>query len=231
MKPKKDQTTDGKGGDDSEKGLLDKIKSLFKDDSDADADLDGSDTPADDDGGQDDADDDDAAGDAAAEGDDTPDDAADTPDDEDVDDSPLPGDDGEKKFTQTEANKFVTKRLAAQKKSLTEKFEKEKKQFASRIGQLEKQLNGYLNGDRESVKAEFEALPEAIRETAPGNLDSTKGVAAIKKWLPKAKKLAETVSTGSKGNKPDFKPLKPGSRESDEETLKQAKKHSIYSSF
>jgi hypothetical protein len=229
MSKEKDQTTDGKG----------KVEEKAKAGAPADdADLKkGSETPADNEGGNEEEtsstdSDEEIDLDLLDESEPNKSTESDSDEDEDGDADPLPGDDGEKKFTQTEANAFVQKRLSDQKKSLTGKFKKELEARDTTISNLKKQLGTYLKSDKEALQTELDALPEAIREMAPGKLETAKGIAAVKRWMPKAKKLAENLG-GVKvpGNRTDFRPNAPGKGESDDEVAKKAKKHSIYSSF
>lgn len=219
-KPKKDQNTDGKGADE------------VKDEA-ANADPNGSDTSAENDEGHVDLDEllDDESDDNPdpAKADKDEDDEVD-PADEEGDSDPLPGDDGEKKFTQTDLNNLVTERLKKQKRSLIKAHDAEKTRLNSQIDTLKKQLGNYLKADKETLESELEALPESIREMAPGKLESAKGIAAVKRWLPKAKKLASEFGTRKPGNSGDPKPKgNPGKDEG--ELAASARKHSIYKSF
>jgi hypothetical protein len=235
-KSKTDQTTDGKGktADEKKRGLLAKIASLFDDDSAGDADLDGAGTSTDETEG-DEVDEmvepDEEAETSAEPGDAESAEAEESEPDEEVADEPLPGDDGKKKFTQTDLNNLVNERLAKQAKRLRKEFAKEKDGMDRRITALQKQINGYLESDKANVQAAFDALPEVVRKSAPAkNLDSPKNIAAIKRWLPSVQELAKAVS-GRPGNSGSFQPIGTTPDSAEDELVAKAKKHSIYASF
>lgn len=163
----------------------------------------------------------------------TPADATQTEDEED--DEPLAGDDGEKKFTQTELNKFVKERLKKEKT----KFGKLEKDYSAKVTALTTELETYRNEAKAAVKAEFDSLPEEVRELSPASLESAEGIAAIKAWLPKAKNLATKLATPTPETKPEDKktpgngvnPKPNGVTPSAEDLKDKARKHSIYASF
>jgi Skp family chaperone for outer membrane proteins len=151
---------------------------------------------------------------------------------EEEDDEPLPGDTGEKKFTQSDVNKFVKTRLKTEKA----KYDAKVTAAQDEVKTLKTELESYRKTALESAKAEFDKLPEEVRALAPAKLDDPEGVNTINAWLPNAKKLAEKLATPAKeekpkpGNKSDFKPGSPAGAD-EKELAEKAKSHSIYKSF
>jgi hypothetical protein len=157
----------------------------------------------------------------------------------DEDDEPLAGDDGEKKFTQTEVNKMISERLKKKTGKLTTEFTTRETGLKEAVATLTTELQGYRNAAKESVQAEFDALPQEVRELAPASLETAEGVAAIKSWIPKAKTLADKLATPAPEVKPNRTPgngdgPKPNGTTpavDDAALIEKAKTHSIYSSF
>lgn len=235
MKAKKDPNTKGKGD-----STLDKIKSLLGLESDAGLN-DGSDTSADDEEGKKktpealDGTDNDSDSDAADDNDsddDNADDDSDSKDDDDSDDDAEPKKDDKKKaakkieLTQEELDEIIKKRLAKQKKSMS----KEGTDSEAKLKQLEAIVAGFVEKENAAVKAEYDKLPEVIRDLAPAEADTPEGIEAIKAWMPKAKSLVAKLEKKDpkKGNGNDFKPKGKPATDIDEDTLKSVRQHSIY---
>jgi hypothetical protein len=169
-------------------------------------------------------------------------DAVVTPADEDTDDTEEgegegegeEGDEGKPQFTQAQLDSKIKSRLAKQKKTL-------ETAHAAKVTELEAQI-ATLTGERDtfrsdvvaSVKAEFEALPEEIRAAQTADINTPEGFKAIRDWLPTGKSLADKLATAAKvpGNGDDPNPAGLGGETTtDEELVKQAKSHSLYTNF
>lgn len=161
-----------------------------------------------------------------------PEPVADQPAAEPEEEELLEGDDGEKRFTQTDLNNAVKKRLAKE----GSKFAAKETTFEKTISELKTELDTYRLAERESVQSKLDALPDEVKVLAPAALDTADGVMAVKAWLPKvealASKLKEAPAPAPKpGNGSDPKPKGISPTESDEDLVEAAKKHSIYQSF
>jgi hypothetical protein len=233
---KPDSNTDGKGKSETEKkkGIIEKIAALFNDEVEDAADSEPADTSTEvEEELEGDADGEATETETPAEEGITP--ADDTKgkkaDEETEEEEPLPGDDGEKRFTQTDVNNVVQKRLKSQEDRITRKFTKEKSDLEKKVANLQKQIDSQLEAEKGSIQSAFEALPEAVRKLAPAsNLDTAKNIAAVKRWLPNAAELVKSV-TGKPGNSAGFRPLDTKPEEKEEDVVAKAKQHSIYSSF
>lgn len=171
---------------------------------------------------------------------------ADTEDDEfDAEEDELPGEDGEKKFTQSELNFHVKKRLAKQKSGYDAKISEKE----SEIESLKSELSQYRKLESSVVKAEFDSLPEALRDTFPGDISTPEGISQAKKWIPAAKKLASSLNLSDDSSDSEesnskapagngANPKKKGGMSGEESggddeksVLDKVKSHSIYKSF
>lgn len=221
-----DQKTDGKGAKKS--GLIDRLTAWLAENADGDADASTADLNA--------ADDEDTSlePNEGDEGDQPNEDGdinkTEAPDDTKPDGEGKP----EKKFTQEEVNKIIADRLAKEKNKKS-KMNNPTPDVAARLEAMEKELEGYRESANESTKKEFDALPAEVRELAPGDVATPEGITAIKSWLPKAKKLAETLAaekkTAKPGNGGDPKILTQKEIEDEKALTEKAKKHSIYRSY
>jgi len=167
-------------------------------------------------------------------------DAADGEDDDDEEEDEILGDDGEKKFTQTDLNKIVKERLKKEKAKSKQKLDA----LAQQVEQLNTELSGYRQEAQAALKAEFDSLADDVKALAPGDISKVEDAATLRAWLPKAKQLSaklvgETKPSESKpeekkkvGNVEDPAPLGNEQKVKDEKDLiAHARKHSIYSSF
>lgn len=181
-KPNDDPNTKGKGA-----SILDKIKNLINGD-DADAGQSGSDTSADDTTdleGNDKTTDDDSADDTSSD---------DTSDDDKTDADKKAK---EKTFKQDELDKIVTTRLQKQKNTMTGDFKKEKETLEGTITALQTELATYRKVETDAVKAEFDSLPEEVRELYTVDFEKPEEVAKFKESLPKVKALAAKLTPAS----------------------------------
>lgn len=248
MPKKKDQTTDGKGKESGDAAsILDKLKELFSSDSDDEKKKGGADDDADLEDGDGDSEGDDSSDtpddDKESNSDDEGDDADDSDNPDGTDEGDDPADENktdkgksakstEKKYSKDDVEKLVKARLAKQKKSMGSK----ESTLTDRIEALEAELEKTKTASQAAAKAEFDKLPQEIKDLAPGDASTPEGLSEIEAWLPKAKALVDKVSKVKTsetklGNSTDFKARTTKELADEAKLREKVRSHTIYKSF